>query len=182
MERMCDSLFVLAYEFASTNRHSDIANFIRAYINCETISKPKAVPNRSLTDDIHTGDFRKTMLVSMRTASKARDYIFSTMPQFDWYNPPKNAKSMSFNEIFLDLCQQTKGTGHAFAYRIPRSLTDSKSASNYSENAWLPSPDQPEPKCLGDFLKLLGQRFTGQHSLNMLTIFMSPHRSCLSRM
>lgn len=165
MGRMNDALFVLAHQFVGTNSKADVGKFIHAYVHCETITKPQGGTADSTNDDIHTGDFRKMLLVSSRTASKARDYIFSTMPQFEWYDPPKNAKYMTFNEIFLDLYRQTKDTKHGFAYRILRFLTDPKSVHNVEE-AWLPSLQQPEPRCLGDFLKLLGQRFAGKHSLD----------------
>src|SRR6202022_2934683 len=77
------------------------------------------------------------------------------MPQFPWYHYPLEAEQMEFSDIFMDLYKQASGAGHAFACRITQSMTDPRAST---ENAWLPSVEQPEPRCLGDFLKLLGQR------------------------
>jgi hypothetical protein len=118
-----------------------------------TVQRAK-LPERDKTEDIHTNLFRETHLASHRCASKPRDYILATMPQFPWYHCPLEAKQMEFSDIFMDLYKQASREGHAFACRITQSMMDPRA----TENSWLPSAEQPEPKSLGDFLKLLGQR------------------------
>ena len=63
---------------------------------------------------------------------------------------------MPFNDIFLDLYNQASRTSHAFTSRFLASMTDPHAKD--IEQAWKPSVLQPEPTCLGDFLKMLGQR------------------------
>jgi hypothetical protein len=131
-----------------------IYSFIRAYVDGGTIERPRP-PERDATEDINTGMFREIQLSSNRCATMPRDYIFATMPQFPWYHYPLEAEQMEFSDIFMDLYKQASRAGHAFTCRIIRSMTDPKASP---ENAWLPSLEQPGPGCLGDFLKLLGQR------------------------
>lgn len=60
---------------------------------------------------------------------------------------------MTFSAIFMDLYKQASKAGHSFEPKILQAMTD---ADAHEGNAWLPSDDQPEPACLGDFLKLMG--------------------------
>ena len=110
-----------------------------------------------MVEDIHTGYFITANLGSQRAASEPRDYIYATMPPFPWYKYPTNAENMAFGELFLDLYNQAAENRHTFVPKITASMIHSR-AADMSE-AWLPSKQQPEPECLGDFLKLLGQRF-----------------------
>ncbi|KAJ9642873.1 hypothetical protein H2199_004394 [Coniosporium tulheliwenetii] len=156
IERVSDSLFVLAHSFIGDQGLKGIESFIRAYVDGGTIVRSKPL-ERDDTEDIHTGTFRAVQLASNRSASKPRDYIFATMPQFPWYHYPAGAEQMSFGDIFVDLYEQASRAGHASACRITRSMTDLEANAD-PNNAWLSSAQQPEPACLGDFLKLLGQR------------------------
>lgn len=159
-QRVSDGLYVLAHSFdphhAQDLELSAIKAFIRAYISQGTITRGATSP-RSQDEDIYTDDFHAMNLASNRRATEPRDYVFATMPQFPWYHYPADAEQLSFNAIFQDFCQQSTRTDHLFAYRITRSMTNPAECSN-PEVAWLPSNEQPEPKCLGDFLKLLGQK------------------------
>jgi hypothetical protein len=74
---------------------------------------------------------------------------------------------MSFNAIFQDFCQQSTRAGHPFACRITRSMTNPTECGT-PEAAWLPSNEQPEPKYLGDFLKLLGQKIVSGSSTGVI--------------
>ena len=133
-----------------------IYDFARAYTSGGIFEGH--ILQQSEADDIHKTSFRNIQGDSNRTASKPRDYIFATMPQFHWYHPPTNTKQMSFSNIFVDLYRQAFHSGHAFVPRITRSMIDSSAPGNGGEVGWEVSQVQPEPTCLGDFLKLLGQR------------------------
>lgn len=154
-ERGFDSLFVLAYSFTGYQALAGINAFIGAYVHGGTIARPKP-PERTQIEAKHAGTFRALQLASNRSASKARDYIFATMPQFPWYHYPANAEHIPFSDLFLDLYGQASFLAHAFACRITRSMTDSKACLE-PQKAWLPIAQQPEPARLEDFMKLLGQ-------------------------
>lgn len=98
---------------------------------------------------------------SLRCSTKPRDYIFATMPQFPWYKLPQHAKSLSFNDVFFDFCSQASTSGHGSAHRFTASMTDPKTCLDQAQ-AWAPSKEQPEPACLGDFMKLLGNKLSSR--------------------
>ena len=111
-----------------------------------------------------------------------RDYIFATMPQFPWYkNPRKGAINMVFGEIYMDLYQQSAKAGHAFTCRFTRSMFSRE--ENDVIDGWLPSQHQPSPRCLGDFLKLMGHRVpeisngNAQH-VHLTTVVQTTEFSC----
>ena len=158
LRRFQSSLLVLWYCFSSgAKTEVSLDDFANAYVHGKTItrSKPRA---RTMTEDIHTGNFVAANLGSQRAASEPRDYIYATMPPFPWFKYPTNAENVAFSELFLDLYNQAAENGHAFAPKITASMTQSSPSD--TSMAWLPSKQQPEPECLGDFLKLLGQRLT----------------------
>ncbi|KAG8529088.1 uncharacterized protein KY384_005723 [Bacidia gigantensis] len=158
VQRIMESLWVLWHCFwSSSDLGPTIDEFSHAYIHCKTITRPRP-RRRTESEDIHTGLFRMATLTSHRVASKPRDYIFAIMPQFPWYNYPSSAKDMTFSQIFLDLYDQAANTGHQFTPRITASMIESITVE--VNDALLPSEHQPEPECLGDFLKLLGQRLS----------------------
>lgn len=163
--KVLDSLFILACSF-QPNQQEDgspqlIDRFVRAYIKNGTISRALSAPPDA-TADIFSGDFAHLHAVSNRSASEARDYIFATMSQYPWYKSPKEAKNMSFGDIFLDLHRQALRVGHGFTGRILHSMTEIGACED-QETAWQPSKQQPKPSCLGDLLKLLGQRMSMNH-------------------
>jgi hypothetical protein len=151
-----DSLWVLAHSFSDGKDVNGIKNFVKAYVSGGTVKRLQP-QERNEIEDIHSGPFLATNLTSNRMATKPRDYIFATMPQFPWYHYPLNAETLSFNDIFLDLHEQASHSGHAFAYKFTESMTNA-AVYNDPQKAWLLSQNQPEPRCLGDFLKLLGYR------------------------
>lgn len=108
------------------------------------------------SEDLHTGRFLQNNFASQRSATMSRDYIFATMPQFPWYKYPMGAADMSFGDIYADLYQQAADNGHAFTCRFTRSMLNPGMVDRVE--GWLPSKQQPEPSCLGDFLKLIGHR------------------------
>ena len=156
LQRLQDSLWVLWYCFSSgAKMEVSLSDFANAYVHGKTIQRSKPRP-RTMAEDIHTGFFVDANLVSQRAASEPRDYIYATMAPFPWYKYPTDAENMAFGEIFIDLYNQAAEKRHTFAPKITASMIQS-SATDTSK-AWLPSKQQPEPQCLGDFLKLLGQR------------------------
>ncbi len=166
--RLQDSLCVLWYCFSFDDKTEvSLSDFVNAYVHGKTITRSKPRP-RTVAEDIHTGFFVAVNLVSQRAASEPRDYIYATMPPFPWYKYPNNAENMAFGELFVDLYSQAAENRHTFAPKITASMVQS-SATDTSK-AWLPSKQQPEPECLGDFLKLLGQRL-GTDTPNNISCF-----------
>jgi hypothetical protein len=160
VQRVLDSLYVLAHSFRPPPNDGSLRgmeNFMREYISNGTITRNSS-GFRTADEDIYTLSFRDMHLASHRCASEPRDYIFATMPQFPWYHYPTGALRMSFSSIFADFHSQAVSAGHPFVCRITRSMTDPEDCLS-AEEAWKPSLYQPEPSCLGDFLKLLGKRF-----------------------
>ncbi|VUC28929.1 unnamed protein product [Clonostachys rosea] len=154
-QRLRDDLWVLSYTFCGPGPAAPLIRFANAYLYGGTVSRDNRI-EKTWDEDIHTGRFRHILIASRRSATKHYDYIFATMPQFPWYHYPVGAQDMSFGEIFCDLHRQATAAGHGFAARITTSMIDP--AQKDHKKGWLPSIQQPEPKCLGDFLRLLGER------------------------
>ncbi|RYP42232.1 hypothetical protein DL767_000396 [Monosporascus sp. MG133] len=153
------ALYSLAEAFThgqNTESLQALVEFMRAYITGGTVHRSKP-PARRLDEDIFSDNFVEYYVASNRAATESRDYIFATMPQFPWYHYPKEAERMLFSEIFSDFYRQAGAAGHGFSSRITQSMTDLQSLADHNDS-WVPSKDQPEPKSLGDFLKLLGHR------------------------
>ncbi|KAH7061737.1 hypothetical protein BKA63DRAFT_528087 [Paraphoma chrysanthemicola] len=163
-QKKTDALYVLAHTF--DDNVPAIEAFVRAYMSQGTVTRDRRSP-RSASNDIYSDNFFFMNLSSSRRATKPRDYMFATMPQFPWYHYPANAETMSFSTIFQDFYNQAIVTGHPFAHRITRSMTSPKDCSS-AEEAWLPSNNQPEPKTLGDFLKLLGHKIRSESKIGQI--------------
>ncbi|KAK4628523.1 uncharacterized protein CLAFUR5_04599 [Fulvia fulva] len=132
-------------------------DFIRAYIEGGMVSSTKVL-TRNFSEDIFSDSFTSFFWASERIATKARDYVFATMPQFPWYRYPPTAESMTFSHIFSDLAQKASRAGHPFTSRFLEGMTGCSVDGNVLRNLWKPSNTQPESECLGDFVKLLGYR------------------------
>jgi hypothetical protein len=163
-QKISDALYVLAHTFDNTV--PAIEDFVRAYMSQRTVTRDRQAP-RSAGDDIYSENFFFMNLSSSRRATKPRDYMFATMPQFPWYHYPANAETMSFSSIFQDFYNQAIATGHPFAHRVMRSMTNPEDCSSPQE-AWLPSHNQPEPRTLGDFLKLLGHKIQSESTMGQI--------------
>ncbi|KAJ7263565.1 hypothetical protein B0H12DRAFT_1103012 [Mycena haematopus] len=48
-------------------------------------------------------------LSSMRRTSKPRDFILAIMPQYGFYRVPRNARQMTFTQLYIDCCHQLRG-------------------------------------------------------------------------
>jgi Heterokaryon incompatibility protein (HET) len=138
----------------------NIKRFMVAYLQNGTIQRSKRKLRR-VDETIFNNDFVGYFSSSMRAAIMPRDYIFATMSQFPWYHYPVAAASMTWSEIFMDLHEQATKSGNSFTARFTQSMIQLSLTLSQSE-AWTPSTEQPEPKCLGDFLKLLGSEW--EHS------------------
>jgi hypothetical protein len=156
MKTLLGALAALADSFCGSSQGSAFVDFMKAYVHGGTVINPCST-QRGLEEDIHTGKFLQNNRGSHRSATMPRDYIFATMPSFPWYTyPKKDALTMSFGEIYLDLYQQAARTGHAFTCRLTRSMVDATCTDPIS--GWLPSRHLPSPTKLGDFLNLVEQR------------------------
>jgi hypothetical protein len=156
--RIFDSLLIMSHAFESRfckESTDGMVEFCEAYINQGTIKRPRP-PLRSASEDIFSDHFHTAYAYSRR-ATEPRDYVFATMPQFPWYHYPDNAENMTFDEIFEDLYQQAIQSDHAFTCRVTRSMIERLSHQDASK-WWIVSSEQPNPNCLGDFLKLFGHR------------------------
>ncbi|EME45985.1 hypothetical protein DOTSEDRAFT_70110 [Dothistroma septosporum NZE10] len=138
----------------SSDKDARSVDFIRAYIEGGTVSTARVLA-RDVTEDIFSDSFTKWFWASERIATKPRDYVFATMPQFPWYRYPRHAESMTFSEIFSDLALKSRRSGHPFTSRILGGMIDCDTCGGSVESLWMPSSAQPEPECLGDFIKLL---------------------------
>jgi hypothetical protein len=112
-----------------------IEDFIRAYVFQGTVKKEKE-GIRAMDENIYARKFWYMHLASKRSASKLRDYIFATMPQFPWYHYPSDAENMSFETIFVDFYEQACSAGHQFSCLITRSMIDANVCD--PEDAWKP--------------------------------------------
>jgi hypothetical protein len=126
--------------------------FMIAYIFDGTVTRgPHRLPKSDET--LYSNGFWRDHLYSTRAATMSRDYIFATMPQFQWYHYPKAAETMDFDDIFADLRAQALAHGRNLRYRFLRGMVDPQLPEN-GEYGWLPATNVPEPRSLGDFLKL----------------------------
>ena len=91
--------------------------------------------------------------MSKRCTSKPRDFILAVMPQFSFYIVPKNAKKLSFQDLFIDCTTQLRTkTGSDLA-----PLFIDYAEFNVEEPA---TKNIPSPAILGDLVFLLsGARF-----------------------
>ena len=84
---------------------------------------------------------------STRLTSHPRDFILAIMPQYDFYTVPKNARQMSFGELFADCCQQGLKAGWDLAPLLTSESGEGTRMFSITNNI-------PHPVCLGDMVKL----------------------------
>ncbi|KAF2135515.1 uncharacterized protein K452DRAFT_323020 [Aplosporella prunicola CBS 121167] len=144
----------------------------KAYLSNGIAKWPRRQPTEH--EDIFSGHFVTMFRTSPRATTRVRDYFLATMTRFDWYHVPVSVAKMGFNDLFLDLYEQSWRAGHGFGPKILASMTTGKDFSGDPNKAWGPSPDQPIPCCLGDFLKLIGWKQT-VHQYHFVTeAFVTP--------
>jgi len=128
-------------------RASTKIGFLNAFLNCKTVTRP--VPDTSeiagpnLRDGFHLSN-------SGRVTTKARDFILATMPQYSFYTVPKNAKEMTFKDLWIDCCNQLAANRQYWfrPFFIDRfDIRDQDGIAMFGM-------DIPEPTRLGDLVKL----------------------------
>jgi hypothetical protein len=156
-----DALYSFAAAFYAdddpNNQVKSMNKFMVAYLQNGTIQRSKRKLRR-VDETIFNNEFVAFFSSSMRAAATPKDHIFATMSQFPWYQYPVAAASMTWNEIFMDLYGQATKSGNPFTGRFTQSMIQPSPVLSQSE-AIAPSSEQPEPKFLGDFLKLLGSEW-----------------------
>jgi hypothetical protein len=159
--RLCDSLWALAHLFSyETKGQAGLSEFVKEYVECGTIQRTKG-PWPPMQEQMCNGDFKATHKVSQRSATRPRDYVLATTPQLTWYQCPERAETQSFGELFPDFCRQAAQSRFSFAPRITRTMTEKRLTD--PQTAWQCSTILPEPTCLGDFLKLIGNQHVMQN-------------------
>jgi hypothetical protein len=100
------SLHTLAHAWAFTQDlgwTGDQSNFVQAFIDNRTASRK--IKSKPRDVEMFEQDFR-FLSVSRLQATKPRDHILAMAPQNSFYTVPKNARDMTFSELFRNLCTQ----------------------------------------------------------------------------
>ncbi|MCJ1233293.1 hypothetical protein MMC14_001248 [Varicellaria rhodocarpa] len=140
-------------QYGSSEKLSDDdnINFLRAFLDCGSISRTSRTAHRPLLPS----RWEFTMqLWSTHCTSKSRDFILAVMPQYSFYILPKDARSMTFSQLFNDCFHQleAKCTGSWLAPLIMARVDSVTGDYSGTDNV-------PEPTYLGDLIKLcLGPR------------------------
>ena len=123
----------------------DKHHFLSAFFNNQSVTR-RAAPRRQ-AEKPRPQDIL-VHLTSTRHTSKPRDFVLAIFPQFEFYQVPPNARSMTFSQLFIDCCRQLRGIDNRIARLLIRSsnLLDGR-IETYQI-------DIPEPTCLGDMAKL----------------------------
>ena len=121
-------------------------DFIRAFFNCGSAKRISA--RRHLPEFPSHLEF-SSQFTSTRRTSKPRDFILAIMPQYTFYTVPKDAKSMTFAQLFVDCYHQLrdKNADLQLAPLIMGQLRIPLDMPSLTE-------ELPEPIFLGDLLKL----------------------------
>lgn len=117
-------------------------------------------------------------LVSTRQTSKPRDFILAVMPQYAFYSMPKNARRMSFSELFLDCCHQLRNRD----VDIAPLLMDSENPLDGRIGHL--STGIPEPAFLGDLAKLFNgpvQRGPRHSTVELISLWRQPAKTEIAK-
>jgi hypothetical protein len=90
------------------------------------------------------------VLTSTRVTGHPRDFILAVMPQYGFYTVPKDARRMSFGELFVDCFRQGERAQWPYAPLISADWTPASGTSLFA-----PTTNIPEPRYLGDMIKLM---------------------------
>ena len=181
--RISDSLYCAAqawleYGISSGVEEWEYNMFIRAFINNGFVTRKACSPSRHRVRDL-TNDFA-IHANSLRKTSKERDFLLAILPQYGWYVKPKNIKSLTFGELWIDCIQQAERSGFKFFPTVTRGMTSAATTSE--DESRLASRDIPIPSNLGDFIKLFGThefrtehrgwgKFVAEANVSFLTAF-----------
>ena len=133
-ESLTDSHGALKFQYAFLNC---------GIITCHSTNRPRLQFPRLAETWAHFDSTRRT--------SEPRDFILAIMPQYEFYTVPRNAKQMTFGQLFFDCCRQLEAVRETDLHLAPL-LT---SQFNITSGTPLPTDNIPEPACLGDLMKLL---------------------------
>lgn len=179
LQLFISELHTLAYAWASSNLatsseriEAQATKFVHAFLNNGDVTREEHIGNNVLTFDLR--NFGLYFNSRLRT-SKPRDFILATMPLYQFYTVPKNARRMTFSDLFLDLWSQVHTKTANPAVALP-----SGPAVSLRHMATGTPPaiiDVPEPACLGDMAKLLCEP---RLEFNFATLNKSPSELGLS--
>ncbi|KIV89469.1 hypothetical protein PV10_06866 [Exophiala mesophila] len=155
-KQLTDHLQATAYSWISYGVDQDGSDqeyneFVHAFLHNGVVTRKTADVDRHRRRsgiaeiDVH--------LNSMRQTTKARDFILAIFPQFGWYVPPENVRTMAFGQLWLDLCRQASQAGYAFLAHVTRGMVSDSPSADASR---LATDNVPTPQVLGDFVSMLG--------------------------
>ena len=131
----------------------DVRAFLLAFLTCGTVSRDP-VQNQSSIPTIGIDSSIWVNAYSLHRATKCRDYVLAVMPRFEFYKVPPGVRQMSFGELFVDcFFQLEKEAIVTDSYGLLDPLITAPFDAGFA--TLLPSANIPEPKSLGDFVKLL---------------------------
>jgi len=99
----------------------------------------------------HFSRLLEPSVTSRRRTSHLRDFILAIMPQYEFYRVPLNAKRMSFRQLFLDCQLQLQRVQKTEFQSAPFFMP----VFNNGLGIFSATDEIPEPKVLGDLIKLL---------------------------
>lgn len=131
----------------------DVRNFLLTFLTYGTVSRGRA-QNLSSFSVLGVGCSVWLDTNSLHRATKCRDYILAVMPRFEFYKVPNGVRQMSFGELFANCFLQLEAETSRIKY--PGTLEPLIPAP-FETGLTTPRPsiNIPEPRCLGDFAKLL---------------------------
>lgn len=130
-------------KIVSANRDGLDLDFLRAFFTCGTAARAARHPPQF--PSVGTLWLERT---STRRTSKPRDFILAIMPQYAFYTLPKNAKAMSFAELFVDCFVQLQSKCRSLQLAPLLGILDSV------HNMPSPTNNIPSALFLGDVVKL----------------------------
>jgi Heterokaryon incompatibility protein (HET) len=121
------------------------AEFFRAFVENGCLSRGNRVTS------VHLSQLLPDHMFSSRRTSKPRDFILATMTHYHWFSVPKNAKVLTFGELFVDCCEQAKAAG----IRLTPLLSKEKAIlEDIIRGNVTATDDIPSPVCVGSFVRL----------------------------
>ncbi|KAF8209398.1 hypothetical protein K438DRAFT_1572691 [Mycena galopus ATCC 62051] len=117
-------------------------------------------------------------LSSMRRTSKPRDFILAIMPQYGFYRMPRNARRMTFTQLYIDCCHQLRGRDIEIG-----PLFIESSENPFDGRIGELRAGVPEPIYLGDLVKLFNgpvQR-SPERSVDLLTLEKQPSKTGIAK-
>lgn len=135
-------------------KHGDYEQkFMLAFIHNRTVTRET---RRVEGIKYGNGENFRMFRFSAHRASKPRDYILATMPQFEFYIVPANARHMTFPELYMDCFNQYRNFDGEWMFQPLLTGEQHLSMNEIAGHRLPPTQNIPQPDCLGDFVKLFG--------------------------